>query len=65
VKAHTVGQVFMPLVAFTGWKSIGAMSLLFGLTALSVHALFEFVERWGRRPQDGHHLVVTLSHTRT
>jgi hypothetical protein len=53
VNAHTLGQVFTPLIAFTGWKAIGAMSLLFGLTAVSVHALFDLVERRGRRSQVG------------
>jgi hypothetical protein len=42
------------LVALTGWKAIGAISLHFGVTAPTVHALFEFLERLRRRRQDGH-----------
>jgi hypothetical protein len=45
--------VLTSLTALTGWKAIGALSLLFGVTAPTVHAFFEFVERRGRGRRAG------------
>ena len=50
------------LAALTGWKAIGAISLLLGVAVLTVHALFEFLEWLGRRRRSRHPLLITLSH---
>jgi len=40
--------MFKPLVALTGWKFIGVILLLFGVTALVTHAIFQLAESIGR-----------------
>jgi hypothetical protein len=42
------------LVALTGWKFVGAIALLIGIIAPTIHLLFEFGDRPLRRSQDGH-----------
>jgi hypothetical protein len=49
------------LVALTGWQAVATIAVLFAVIASTVHALFEFVPRQGRRSHEGPPLLVRPS----
>ena len=57
---HSEGLLTL-LAALAGWKAIGAIVVLFGVIAPTVHVLFECIERQCRRQPDSHALVVRRS----